>query len=714
MSSDSQLASGGNYPYSTLNEDEIPEGLIFLVNGYTEYAKEVVIDRAIPNIDGFKPSQRRILYAMKYFEKVKELTKNNAITGAVSKLHPHGEASAYDTLVRMVHKSGYMGVPFLHGKGDFGAVYDLAPAAAARYTESMFTAIAEELFKDMAGINMIDTEDGHYKEPDLLPVPFPNVLCNTTQGIAVGMASNIPSFNYHDVLKATIELIETGDIMGVLIPDFTTGGYYVHDEDELRKIMNSGRGRVKLRGRYQVDGNTINISEVPYYTTANAIVTEARKIDGVSKANDDTDLYGFSVSVECRSKKIVEEVLPQLLKLTSLQMSMTTNITVIVNGTPRVIGIKQLLHEWVEFRKRVVTKTLTLELNNVISSIPQFELLVDLMSSDEKRETFVTTLAKSGKPKAADFLRATYKGHPGASEDTYNWIFGMTLTSLSGVGSKENKLAELRRRQVVLESDLQNIGGYIVRQLKELNSSYSFPRRTESTDIDYVFEKEDNVVVKADATPAVVVIDGKFVKKIRYNPSTENIQGLRCSSDDVISFIDTQGRLLRLNLENIDFVSERDRGTYLPVYLELEDDFDVICYELIQDKKVGYIFSDGFASVVDYSEWVDSKRTTRMTANGVSSLSGMIVGELDFTTSHIMFLTKTGKFGFIETQFKHKHRTARTKLIDVKDGDEITNVLPLNYTDMMQLVASPLKYVGKLSLLAHGDTFNSEYYETLI
>jgi DNA gyrase subunit A len=699
-------------PYNDTEEMDIPSSLKFLVHGYADYAKEVVTDRAIINIDGFKPSQRRILYTMKALEKVKEMTKSLTIAGAVAKLHPHGDGSVYETMVRMVDSSEHMNIPFLHGKGSFGKVTSTGQPAASRYTNAMLSDMAEELFGEMHGVSMIPSYDGKYQEPELLPTTFPNLLCNPSSGIAVGVATNIPAFHFNEVLSATVELIETGDITGVLVPDYTTKGFYINDEKELRKIMDTGRGKIKLRGKWYVDGKTIIIEEIPYYTTIQAIEKKCKLIQGISDFRDETDRkHGLQIAIECTNKNMVDTVLTEVLRLTDLQMSMTTNLVVIIDNKPRVIGIKELLNEWVKFRTNIVEKTLKIDYENVINAIPRYELLVDLITNVEKRDGFVDALTKNGTAKAKNYLRILY---PTADESIFSWILDMKLSSLSGVASKENKLESLRKHKIELEADMKDVKRVIVRQLKDLNKRYKFPRSTVVTTEDYVFEKQDELVVKAAPIPVIVQIDGKFVKKVRLTRGTENVQGINCMSDDVISFVDTQGRLLRVNLENIDFVSANDRGIYLPVYLEVEDDFEVVCYEMIQDKKVGYVFSDGFASIVDYSEWVDSKRTTRITANGVSPLAGLIVGELDFSKNYLLMITNSGKFGFAPTDFKHKHRTARTKLVSVKEGDEIVQVTSLSYTDILGLVSSPEKYMGKLSTLAHGDKFNTDYLNTLV
>ena len=252
--------------------DNLPNALVHLVEGYLDYSKEVILERALPNIDGFKPSQRRILYAMKYLERdndlTKDLTKCAGIAGTTMKIHPHGDASIYDTMVRMTDCALYLNTPFIKGKGSFGHVFSTdEKAAASRYTECMFTDIAKECFRGMNGIEMIPSYDNKLKEPLLLPVSYPSILCNTSQGIAVGISTNIPSFNFHEVNKATIEYIKTGEIKKALAPDFTTGGSYILNEHELKKLMETGNAKIKLRGKWHIEGKIIVIDEIPYYTT---------------------------------------------------------------------------------------------------------------------------------------------------------------------------------------------------------------------------------------------------------------------------------------------------------------------------------------------------------------------------------------------------------------------------------------------------------------
>lgn len=689
--------------------EQIPEGLIHLTKGYLDYAKEVVIDRALPGIDGFKPSQRRILYTMKFIEKVKDNTKCANVAGAVMKLHPHGDSSIYSTMTRMVKSAEVMPVAFIEGKGTFGKIYNNDVPAASRYTECRLAPISDELFKEMDGVQMVPSYDSKLMEPVLLPVTFPSVLVNPTQGIAIGIASNIPSFNFNEVNNATIELIETGTISKPLVPDFTTKGYYVENEDELKKLMTTGRARFKLRGKWHIEGKTIVIDEIPYYTTVNDIMSDIKDIQGISDVRDESDRNGLRLAIDCSNKKIIDTVLTEVLKNSKLQMSFSSNIVVIIDNKPCVIGVTELLQKWVDFRKSVITKQLNEDLKKVEYSISSYEVLVDLLSNEGRRKEFIDILMKS-EGQARIYLSANYPG----KDDCFDWILGLSLKTISNVDNKKRHLDNLKLNKADIEKDLADVGSVIVRELKELNVKYKFPRNTIITDEDYVFEKEDTVV-KAVATPCIVVINGKFIKKLRYNVMNEKIDGaIKCMSDDIVSYMDNKGRLIRVKLDNIEYNSEYDRGTYLANYLETDDDFEIMCYEIVGDKTVAYMYSDGYASVIDYSEWTDTQRCTKITNNGTNDKAHLIMAEIDMTKPYIMFTTKQGKFGFASTEFKHKARTARTKIVSVKDGDCIVSAVGVTYPEMMNVVSAPETYRDKLSTIKKTDSFNREYYMELL
>jgi DNA gyrase subunit A len=696
----------------------MPESMEFLVRGYIDYAKEVVISRAIPGIDGFKPVHRRILWSMKEKEltHTKSFSKSAKVVGDTMPRHPHGDKSIYDTLARLTDARGGQNVAFIEGHGNFGKAYSGDNASAMRYTGCRLSEYAELLFGEMGGVRFIPVEDGSINEPELLPVAFPNILVNPNSGIAVGLASNIPAFNFNDVNNAVIELIEKGDVINLLAPDSTAGGYYVNDPHELRRFIKHGKAKMRFRGKWVIEGKEIIITELPPDVTTITLEKEIKKlkekdgIPGMSDYRDETELSGLRYVVECSSKKHVDSVLTTLLRDTSLQVSMTTNLTVIIGGVPRVLGVKDLLLEWIDFRSGVLKVSLENRLEIVKRDIPRYELFVDLMTNEEKRRGYMDSLVHGGYAKASLYLRGLY---PEADEEIFKWIYGMKFSSLDNIASKDSKLGKLRLEKSEIETDLRNIRGVIVRELKDLNVKYRFPRKTEITEQDYVFEKEEKVTVKAAPTKCIVQVKGKFVKKLADNRITEDLPGTRCMSDDVLSFMDDRGRLLRLVVDSIPFCSASDRGGYLPVLLGLPDDFNVVGYELIADKTVGYIYSDGFASVVDYGEWANGSRVTKKTDNGVSPYSNLIIADTDLSTGFLLLIASSGRFGFVGTDFKRKNRTARTKLVTVRDDDKIARVIPLNYGDMQKLVKNPMSYVNALKFPAPEDNFDLDYLRTL-
>ena len=602
--------------------DNIPNSLVNLVEGYLDYAKEVILERAIPGIDGFKPSQRRIMYAMRYLERdndlTKDLTKCGGIAGMTMKIHPHGDASIYDTMVRMTDCAMYLNTPFIKGKGSFGHVFstDEKPAAS-RYTECMFTKIADECFKGMDGIEMIPSYDNKLKEPLLLPISYPSILCNTSQGIAVGVASNIPSFNFHEVNKATIEYLKTGEIKKALAPDFTTGGSYILNETELKKLMTTGNAKIKLRGKWHFEGKVIVIDEIPYYTTVEEIKNAVKDLVGVNDVKDECDRSGFRLTIECANKKLVDTVLKEVLRVSNLQMQITSNIVVIIDNKPQIIGVYDVIKEWVKFRESVLKTEIEKDISRLSALIERYDILVDLMTTD-KRDPFLNTLLKdetSNYESTKGLLRNYY---PNVSEDIFDWILDRSLRSLKGVGNKQrNYLEELKGQKAAQEADLNNLKGRIIRELEELNKKYKFPRKTEITTEDYTFE--DVKKRKPEPIPVLVQCNGMFIKKLKNVPSNAALEGVfKCMSDDSVSYLDSTGRLLRVQLDLIDFNTANEKGTYLPRYFDLDNEFKILDIAVVANKKMGYMYDDGYIAVIDYNEWYSAKRKLKITEDGLA------------------------------------------------------------------------------------------------
>lgn len=691
---------------------QVPDGLISLIEGYIDYAKEVVVNRALPNIDGLNPVQRRILYTMRVLEGVKDLKKCQLLAGKVLALHPHGDSAVYKAMTRLVDSSENMNVPYLKGKGSFGKVYSNEKPSAARYTEAMLNPIVDEFFGEMEGVDFAPSYNNELDEPMLLPVSYPNILCNPTIGIAVGLASNIPPFNFNEVNNATIELIETGDIKEPLVPDFTVGGSYVRDDVELLKLMETGKSKLKVRGKWEIDGRDIIISEIPYYTNIQALQRVVKEIKGVVKEVDAIDRHGFKYIITCTNRKVVNDVLEAILSNTKLQMTIHTNIVAIVDGKPCVVGVKDLLKKWVSFRSKVLKRSMKLELGGIDAKIQRNEIVLDLINDSSKRDMLYTKSTNSTEEEVMDYLRSMYIG---VSDDVLGHFLDINFRSLTIKNRKrrEDDLNKLIERKHYLERAIENVEQVIVEQLKELNKKYKFPRKTEISDVDYVFEK-DTTEVKLDPVPVRFVVEDKFMKKINATDENEGV-GITCMSDDIVTFVDTLGRLLRVELDKIPFCEEKDRGTYLSLYLEIEDNFDIVDYDITEDKEKAFIYNDGYISVINYGEWCNIQRVTKVIQKGVSPLSHLIIGDIDLKTSHVLLLTDKGKIGFASLDFKRKNRTARTKIIEgLNEGEIITKAIPINENVMFDLIDNYDNYIGKVQMLDESDNFNSDLYSKLI
>ena len=342
-----------------------------LETNYMPYAMSVIVSRAIPEIDGFKPSHRKLLYTMDKMGLLNGArTKSANIVGQTMRLNPHGDAAIYDTMVRLSKGYGALLHPFVDSKGNFGKVYSRDMAwAASRYTEAKLSAICAELFRDIDSdtVDFIDNYDNTMKEPALLPTTFPNILVSANQGIAVGMASQLCGFNLGEVCDTTIAYLKNPDCdltETLLAPDFPTGGEVICDVDALREIYNTGRGGVKVRARWRYDKkeNLIEVYEIPYTTTTEAIMDKvaelikAGKVREITDMRDETDLNGLKLTIDLKRGTDPDKLMQKLMKSTTLQDTMSCNFNVLIAGMPRVMGVRELLDEWCAWRTECVRR----------------------------------------------------------------------------------------------------------------------------------------------------------------------------------------------------------------------------------------------------------------------------------------------------------------------------------------------------------------------
>lgn len=595
-----------------------------LESNYMPYAMSVIVSRALPEIDGFKPSHRKLLYTMYKMGLLKSArTKSANIVGQTMKLNPHGDAAIYETMVRLTKGYDALNIPLVDSKGNFGKVYSRDMAyAAARYTEAKLSDICEEVFRDIEenSVEFIDNYDGRMKEPTLLPVTFPNILVNPNQGIAVGMASNICSFNLEEVCDATIAYLkdETIDITEYIkAPDFSTGGSIIYNPVEMRSILETGRGSFKMRGKYNYvkKENCIEITEIPYTTTVEAIIDKIEdlvkqgKIKEVSDVRDETDLSGLKLTIDLKRGTSPEVLVEKLFKLTPLEDSFSCNFNILVDGMPRVMGVKTVIKEWCRFRQTCVIK--------------KYKYNIDKM---EKRHHLLLGLKAIlfDIDKAIAIIRHTEK----EKEVVPNLMSEFSITEMQAEFVAEIKLRHLNKQYILntlnevegLEKEIarltdiinsdKKLKKVISEELKQTKKKYGLPRRTEILENIEVVKLPDDLLIE-DYNVKVFFTDHQYLKKISLaslRSSGEQklkdddciIQELDATNKSEILFFSNKGNVYKMKMYEIEDCKASQFGVYLPNILDLEAE-EIIVYTHITLDYSGHMifgFDNGKAARV--------------------------------------------------------------------------------------------------------------------
>ena len=463
-----------------------------LEQNYMPYAMSVIVSRAIPEIDGFKPSHRKLLYTMyKMGLLTGARTKSANIVGQTMRLNPHGDQAIYETMVRLARGNETLLHPFVDSKGNFGKVYSRDMAyAASRYTEAKLDPICAELFRDIDAdtVDFVDNYDGSMKEPTLLPTTFPNVLVSANMGIAVGMASNICSFNLQDVCRTAIALIKNpdADLLDTLpAPDFPTGGEILYDASEMLQIYKTGRGtfRLRARWRYLKEGNMIEIYEIPY-TTATEIIMDkvaelikAGKIREIADMRDETDLNGLKLTIDLKRGVEPEKLMQKLFKTTTLQDSFGCNFNILVGGMPRVMGVREIFEEWTAWRCECVKRRVYHQLQKKKDKLHLLKGLGKILLDIDKAIRIIreTELDAEVIPNlmigfGIDQVQAEYV----AEIKLRNINKEFLLNRLQETDSLEKEIAEL---EDLLGSD-KKIKAVICKELEAVSAKYGQPRKT--------------------------------------------------------------------------------------------------------------------------------------------------------------------------------------------------------------------------------------------
>ena len=495
---------------------------------YMPYAMSVIVSRAIPEIDGFKPSHRKLLYTMYKMGLLNGgRTKSANIVGQTMRLNPHGDAAIYETMVRLAKGNETLLHPFVDSKGNFGKVYSRDMAyAASRYTEAKLDNFCAELFKDIDfdTVDMVDNYDATMKEPALLPTTYPNVLVSANQGIAVGMASNICSFNLAEICNTTIALMNNPehDVLETLPgPDFSTGGELLFDEATTREIYSTGRGSFKLRAkwRYVQKGNCIEIYEIPYTTTIEVIMDKvaelikAGKIKEIADMRDETDLNGLKLTIDLKRGVEPEKLMQKLFRLTSLQDNFPCNFNILIAGMPRVMGVGEILEEWTAWRTECVRRRLYFQIQKKEDRLHLLKGLERILLDIDKAIKIIreTELESEVVPNlmigfGIDEIQANYVAEIKLRNINKEYILKQT----NAISDLEEEIANLRD---TLNSG-RRLKNLIISELKQVADKFGKPRKTEIIYQAEQVEAEDEAEEIPDYPVTVFVSKEGYLKKI--------------------------------------------------------------------------------------------------------------------------------------------------------------------------------------------------------
>ena len=606
---------------------------------YMPYAMSVIMSRAIPEIDGFKPSHRKLLYTMYKMGLLGSTrTKSANIVGQTMKLNPHGDSAIYDTMVRL--SRGYEALlhPYIDSKGNFGKFYSRDMAwAASRYTEAKLDPICNELFGDIDKdtVDFVDNYDNTLKEPTLLPAAFPSILVNANTGIAVGMASSICSFNLAEVCETTIGLLKNPDfdIMSTLIaPDFTGGAQIIYDRKVIENIYDTGRGSIKMRGRYTYDkyANCIDIMSIPQTTTCEAIIekvielVKGGKIREIADIRDETGIDGLKITIDLKRGTDPDKLMQKLYKMTPLEDSFSCNFNVLIGGTPRVMGVRELLNEWSAFRIECVKRRTYFDLHKKQDKLHLLKGLEKILLDIDKAIKIIRNTEEEN-----DVVPNLMVGF-GIDETQAEYVAEIKLRHLNRqyILKRTEDISQLEKDIEELESILNSktkIKNIIIRELKEIAEKYGQPRKSmliyadeinTDDDIEEIPDYPVNLFFTKEGyfkkiTPQSLRMSGEHKLK-EGDEITEHFEST--NNTDLIFFSD---KCQAYKSKAVDFADTKTSvlGEYIPSKLSMDEGENAI-YMIPTKDYSGYVFffyENGKAAKVPLESYATKTNRKKLT-----------------------------------------------------------------------------------------------------
>ena len=639
-----------------------------LRENYMPYAMSVIVSRALPEIDGLKPSHRKLLYTMYDMGLLKGAkTKSANIVGQTMRLNPHGDQAIYETMVRLARGNESLLVPFVDSKGNFGKAYsrDMA-CAASRYTEAKLEAVCEELFRDIDydTVDFVDNYDSTRKEPTLLPTTFPNILTNNTLGIAVGMASSICSFNLEEVCRTTIALIKdpAHNIKDTLLaPDFAGGGIILYDQSDIDQVYQTGRGSIRVRSKWQtvkVDGSTIiEVTEIPSTTTVEAIIDKIAdlwkqgKIKEISGIRDETDLKGLKIAIDVKRGTDVDKLMAKLFKLTPLEDSFSANFNVLIAGAPKVMGVSEIIEEWVAFRTDCVKRRTYYNLKqkkdrlHLVKGLEYILLDIDkaveiVRNTEDEKDVVPNLMIGFG----IDEIQAEYVAEIRLRQLNRNYI-------LKRIEEKDNLIKEIAELEDILKND-KKVKKIIISELENVIKKYAKPRKSQIV-YESVMETEEEEEESVPSYPVnIFVTQQGYVKKI--TPQSLRMSGehklkaedfitqhIETTNDiDLLLFTNRQ-QVYKCRAAAFEDTKTSVMGEYVPAKLGMDDGEEVVKMVHTKDYKgfVLFCFDNGKVAKVPLSAY-ETKQNRKKLINAYSDKANLV---------EIIYCTENADIAFISS-----------------------------------------------------------------
>lgn len=647
-----------------------------LTSNYMPYAMSVIISRAIPEIDGFKPAHRKLLYTMYHMGLLSSgRTKSANVVGQTMKLNPHGDASIYETMVRLAKNNESLLYPFVDSKGNFGKHYSRDMSyAASRYTEVKLSPICAEFFSelDKDAVDFVDNYDGTMKEPSLLPVSFPSILVNPTMGIAVSMASNICSFNLEEICNATITRIKKPkeSLLGIIKgPDFPTGGDVVYTEETMKEVIDTGRGAIRVRGKYRNDSknNLIEIYEIPYSTTVEAIIeaiiglVKKGTIKTINNVRDETDLNGLRIAIEYKKGTNIDELMSIIYKYTPLEDTFSCNFNILIDGTPKVMGVSEILDNWLNWRRKCITRTLIYDKETKSKRKHLLEGLAKILLNINKAVKIVKDTADDSL--VVPNLMKAFK----IDEEQGEFVANIKLRNFNQdyILNKTNDISILEKEINNIDSILNSktkLDNLIVKQLGEISKKYGQPRKTGIIDEKDIHDVEVTKITEptVSANTNIVITKCGYIRKIQ---KVSDINTIKLKDgDEVLStffnipssyvflFFTSGHSIYRLKAADLKEVKNSDLGDYIPSLVGFLQDEEligtIISNETSTTEYAVLGFENGKMVKIPMNSYY-TKTNRKKLINSISDASPLVFIDKIEKDKNYKVITDNGSKGFI-------------------------------------------------------------------